>query len=228
MAIQEKMREHNQTRMQEKPYSREEKYLAEEKALLNALPAKPFELKYYAEYTVRTNNHVRLGEDRHYYSVPYTYIGKKVKIIYTKNMVWIYCEGQQIAVHARQNGPGQYTSQREHLCSQHQHYLDRSPDYYLQRARSRSYQMYQLFEHIFQQGKYPEQLYNTCDGILNLYRKTDHSKVNKACQMALDHQNYSYKFILNILQNNMLDPEPKAPEKKTPNHPNIRGQSYFI
>ena len=79
MAIQEKMREHNQTRMQEKPYSREEKYLAEEKALLNALPAKPFELKYYAEYTVRTNNHVRLGEDRHYYSVPYTYISKKSK-----------------------------------------------------------------------------------------------------------------------------------------------------
>jgi len=227
MAIQEKMREHNQTRMQEKPYSREEKFLAEEKALLSALPAKPFELKCYLQCTVRTNNHVKLGEDRHYYSVPYQYIGKKVKIIYTKSMVWIYCSGQQIAVHTRQRGPGQYTSQRDHLCSQHQHYLDRSPAYYLQRASSRSYQMYQLFEYIFKQGKYPEQLYNTCDGILNLYKKADQSKVNKACQMAIDHQNYSYKFILNILQNNMLEQEPKEVEKKTPNHPNIRGQSYF-
>jgi hypothetical protein len=115
MAIQEKMREHNQTRMQEKPYSREEKFLAEEKALLSALPAKPFELKCYLQCTVRNNNHVKLGEDRHYYSVPYQYIGKKVKIIYTKNMVWIYCSGQQIAVHTRQRGPGQYTSERDHL-----------------------------------------------------------------------------------------------------------------
>jgi transposase len=80
MAIQEKMREHNQTRMQEKPYSREEKFLAEEKGLLRALPLKPFELKCYLQCTVRTNNHVKLSEDRHYYSVPYQYIGKKVKI----------------------------------------------------------------------------------------------------------------------------------------------------
>jgi hypothetical protein len=142
-------------------------------------------------------------------------------------MVWIYCAGKQIAVHTRQIGQGQYTSQRDHLCSQHQHYLDRSPDYYLQRASSKSSQMYQLFEYIFKQGKYPEQLYNTCDGILNLYKKSDQNKVNKACQMAIDHQNYSYKFILNILQNNMLEQEPKEVEKKTPNHPNIRGQSYF-
>jgi hypothetical protein len=62
---------------------------------------------------------------------------------------------------------------------------------------------------------------------MNLYKKADQSKVNKACQMAIDHQNYSYKFILNILQNNMLEQEPKEVEKKTPNHPNIRGQSYF-
>lgn len=227
MAIQEKMREHNQTRMQEKPYCREEKFIAEEKGLLKALPAKPFEIKCYTACTVRANNHVRLGEDRHYYSVPYTFIGKKVKIIYTKNMVWIYCKGQQIAVHVRQHGPGQYTSQRDHLCSQHQHYLDRSPQYYLQRAGSRSHQMYQLFEHIFQQGKYPEQLYNTCDGILNLYRKADHHKINKACQIALDHKNYSYKFILNILQNNMVDHLPKEEEKKIPDHQNIRGQSYY-
>ncbi len=227
MAIQEKMGDHNQTRMQEKPYCRQEKFLAEEKPLLGELPAKPFEIKYYKEYTVRTNNHIKLTEDHHYYSVPYQYIGKKAKVIYTKNLVRIYCEGKQVAVHPRQSGQGTYTSQSDHLCSQHQHYLKRSPDYYLARSKSRSHQMYQLFERIFKQKKHPEQLYGTCDGILNLYKKADHKKVNKACQIALDHKNYSYQFILNILRNNMLEPEVPAEERITPTHQNIRGQQYF-
>ncbi|MDP3180223.1 MAG: IS21 family transposase, partial [Bacteroidota bacterium] len=48
-AIREKIREHNQTRMQQKPYCREEKFLADEKHLLQSLPEQPFELKYYRE-----------------------------------------------------------------------------------------------------------------------------------------------------------------------------------
>lgn len=45
-AIADKVRDHNQTRMQQKPYSREEKFLSEEKAALTALPGAEFELKY--------------------------------------------------------------------------------------------------------------------------------------------------------------------------------------
>jgi hypothetical protein len=48
-AISQKNKEHTQTRMQQKPYSREEKFLAEEKALLQPLPQTSFELKYYRE-----------------------------------------------------------------------------------------------------------------------------------------------------------------------------------
>ena len=45
MAVKEKTRDHNQTRMQQKPYCREEKFLADERHLLNPLPDAPFELK---------------------------------------------------------------------------------------------------------------------------------------------------------------------------------------
>ena len=76
-AIAKKIKKHNQTRRQQKPQCREEQFLAEEKKLLSALPPHPFELKYYARHTVAQNNHIYLGQDKHYYSVPYQYIGKK-------------------------------------------------------------------------------------------------------------------------------------------------------
>ena len=93
-AIKKKNREHTQTRMQQKPYTREEKFLAEEKPLLGPLPQTPFELKHYRELTVAKNNHIYLTEDKHYYSAPYIYIGSRVKVIYTRSMVRIYAKGE--------------------------------------------------------------------------------------------------------------------------------------
>ena len=226
-AIAEKMRVHNQTRMQEKSYCREECFLAEEKPLLKPLPDNSFEIKTYKEYTVRLNNHIKITEDHHYYSVPYQYTGKKVKVIYTRTMVRIYAQGKVIAVHSRNYRTGGYTSQKAHLCSHHQHYLKRSPDYYLAKAKSISAVLYDLFTKIFLQNKHPEQLYGTCDGLLNIYRRSDHQKADKACQLAIAYQNYSYRFILNIIKNNMAEEPIKVLEKPLPEHHNIRGKNYY-
>jgi transposase len=226
-AIKEKIREHNQTRMQQKPYCREEKFLADEKHLLQSLPEQPFELKYYRELKVARNNHIYLAQDKHYYSVPFAYIGQSVKVIYTRTMVRIYAKGEQIAVHVRDYKPGGYTTDREHLCSAHQHYLDRSPDYYLNKAKQKSDELYQLIRLMFAQNRHPEQLYRTCDGLLNLQRKTDEKDFNKACLMAIEYQNYSYRFILNILTNKMTENQETKPEKPLPNHENLRKREYY-
>jgi transposase len=50
-AIKAKVKEHNQTRMQQKPYCREEHFLAEEKKQLLPLPKERFEIKYYCHPT---------------------------------------------------------------------------------------------------------------------------------------------------------------------------------
>ena len=92
-AIAEKIREHNQTRMQQKDYCREEKYLAEEKQLLAPLPVTRFEVKYYKQLKVARNNHIYLTTDKHYYSVHYSHIGSQVMVIYTRSMVYIYANG---------------------------------------------------------------------------------------------------------------------------------------
>lgn len=227
-AIKDKTKEHNQTRMQQKPYCREERFLAHEKHLLHPLPQGPFELKYYRELKVAKNNHIYLAQDKHYYSVPYTLIGLVVKVIYTRSMVHIYANGRQIAVHIRDYKPGGYTTEKEHLCSAHQHYMDRSPDYYLHKSKLKSEVLHQLLEHLFAQNRHPEQLYRTCDGLLNLERKTEQKDFDKACQIAIECQKYSYVFVLNILKNKMTQEPQSKPSQPLPDHQNIRGKEYYI
>lgn len=225
--IKEKTREHNQTRMQQKPYSREECFLSNEQHLLGALPVNDFELKYYCRLKVAKNNHVYLAKDKHYYSVPYSYIGLMAKVIYTRSMVYIYIAGKQVAVHQRNYSQGRYSTQKEHLCSHHQHYLDRSPDYYLEKAKHRNDVFYQLISAVFSQERHPEQLYRTCDGLFSLQHKTEPGKFSDACTIALNNKNYTYHFLANIIKNNMAAYQLSEAKKALPKHQNIRGKEYY-
>lgn len=225
-AIKEKMKLHNQTRMQQKDYCREEKFLADEKKHLLKLPVETFEIKHYREHKVAKNNHIYLSQNKHHYSVPFENIGKKTKVIYTRSLVKIYCEGKQIAVHPRSLKKGGYTTTKEHLCSHHQFYKDRSPSYYLQRANNHSEALYQFTNGLFKQNKYPEQLYKTCDGILSLSRKIPRDTFIKACWIALENH-YSYKFLKQLIENNMIENTPRPIVKPLPEHTNIRGAQAY-
>jgi hypothetical protein len=214
--------------MQQKPYSREEKFLAEEKMLLQPLPQTPFELKYYRDLKVGKNNHVYLALDKHYYSVPFAYTGMQAKVIFTRSMVRIYVKGELVATHSRSYRQGAYSTVIDHLCSHHQHYLDRSPVFYARQAAKTSTVFAQLVELMFaNNGRHPEQLYRSCDGLLSLQRKTQPDSFEKACQMAIDNQNYSYGFINKILINKMTEHPQTITEKSLPLHSNIRGKEYY-
>jgi len=97
----------------------------------------------------------------------------------------------------------------------------------MNKAKLKSDELYQLIGLIFAQNRHPEQLYKTCDGLLNLQRKTDQKDFHKACLMAIEHQNYSYRFILNILTNKMTNQPEAKQEKPLPNHENLRKREYY-
>lgn len=226
-AIRNKVHEHNQTRMQKKPWSRQEKFLADERQLLAPLPKEPFEIKKYKELTVAKNGHIYLSEGKNYYSVPYYYIGQKVKVIYTKTRVHIYTKGGQVAAHLRSYRAAFYTTQDNHLASQHKHYKDRSPDYYIHKAKAFSPSFKTLVEQLFKQDKHPEQLYKSCDGLLRLAKSTLKETLEKACKLALEHHEYGYNFLKNIIENKMTDEKPQVNEKSLPKHNNVRGSKHY-
>ena len=224
-SLAEKTLEHNQTRMQQKDYSRQEKFLADEKPLLRALPETDFQLKYYTRLRVGLNNCIYLGRDKHYYSVPYIHIGEEAQVIYTRTMVKIFCRGQQVASHERRTGFG-YSIVKEHLCSAHQHYSERSPEYYMEMAKKRSSLLTEVMECIFNDSKPPEVHYKTCDGLLSLARKTDPVLFEKACRIALDYQNVNYGFIKSLLTGKSILMETEE-YKPLPTTEEGRGKHYY-
>jgi transposase len=226
VALFEKTMEHNQTRMQRTDYSRRERFLADEKQLLAPLPETAFEIKYYIDLRVGLNNHIYLGRDRHYYSVPYPYIGQKVQVIHTRTLVKIFCKNQPVATHRRFAGFG-YTTVEDHLCSAHQHYNKRSPEYYIETAKKKSLVLSTVITQIFNGVKPPEAYYKTCDGLLSLERKTEPDVFEKACQAALDNDMLSYGFIKSLIENKVLTQGSEDCKSLPVSTEYIRGKDYY-
>lgn len=228
-AFAEKTREHNQTRQQQKGYCREEQFLSEEKPLLKPLPDTPFEVKYYTSLRVSANNCVYLGRDKHHYSVPYQYIGERVEVIYTRDLVRLYVRGEKVATHTRTTGFG-YTTRKEHMGSSHNFYKNRNPDYYIKQASKHSDTLAELFAAMFERSEYPELQYKMCDGMLDLQRKTDPVAFEQACRYALEHGILTFNsfkrvietraYLLNLAGTGHVQP-------KHARHVNIRGKGYY-
>ena len=68
----------------------------------------------------------------------------------------------------------------------------------MQKAKKLNETFFQLIEQVFQQKRYPEQLYRSCDGLFRLQRKTEPDEFRKACLIALKYNKYSYHFLRNI------------------------------
>ena len=45
--------------------------------------------------------------------------------------------------------------------------------------------------------------------------------------MAIEHKNYSYGFVMNVIKNKMTEYTQNTTEQKLPEHKNIRGKDYF-
>lgn len=225
-ALSEKTLEHNQTRMQRCDYSRQERFIASEKDKLRPLPLTDFEKKYYAELKVESNCCIYLARDKHYYSVPYQHIGEKVQVIYTRTLVKIYYRSKLVATHQRTVGHG-YTTVKEHLCSTHRFYRERSAEFYINEAGKKSDTFKALIVNIFNKRNYPPELsYKTCDGLLSLSRKTNPVYFEEACQTAIEVEKFSYCFVRDLIQTRYKSSE-REKYKPLPKITEVRGKHYY-
>jgi hypothetical protein len=124
----------NNKLMQGRPYSRRMLFEETEREVLQPLQAHCFEIMHKKVATVMKNNHVCLSVDKHYYSMPYEYIGKKVKLFYNQADLEIYYQYEKIASHKRGHRPFRYTTVSEHLASSHQYITDWTPESFIERA----------------------------------------------------------------------------------------------
>jgi transposase len=227
-AVAEKMKAHNQKRMQQHPYSREERFLAIEKPNLLPLPATDFEIRHYTDLKVEQNCCIYLGRDKHYYTVPYQYIGQKAHVIYTRSMVKVFIDGVQVASHIRDLSPGKYTIRQEHLASNSRAYRGRSPQTYIDKGCRFMPALGDVIRNIFYTSAMPpETHYRTCDALMALGRRTDPVVFKKACQTAIACGRTSLGFIRQLVDSHCASVDDRPSRAVPPQHKNIRGKSHF-
>lgn len=227
-AIREKLAVHNSRCFQRLQISRKQLFQEIEKAVLKPLPVNPYELRSFKSVKVQLNYHVYLSDDQHYYSVPYPYRGKKVKIIYTDSIVEIYHKNVRIAFHKRDRSQNKYTTLAEHMPPNHRFYQDWCPEKIIEWAGKKGSYVRELVVKLLARGSYPEQTYKVCLGVINLSKQYDARRVDRACQRALEFRYYSYKAVKNILAKGLDKIEAEALfQTKLPEHENIRGHDYY-
>lgn len=221
------LEEHNNAPFKARDYSRRQQFEELEKETLSALPLFRYEIKQQAMVTVMKNGHVCLRADKHYYSVPYKYIGKKVKLLYTSTQIEVYLRYECIAVHGRNVRKYQYTTQPEHLASAHRYKSEWSAEWFIAQAAKISPEVADYITKVIENKQHPEQAYKACSGILNLVRKGGRERLIRACRRAAGYKNYSYRIIEDILARNLDKEDAEELTACMPDHQNIRGSDYY-
>ncbi|MDH7448482.1 IS21 family transposase [Aquimarina sp. 2201CG14-23] len=219
---------HNTMNFQARDCSRLGLFTSLEQEELLPLPTEKYQLRDYLMGTVYKTSHIHINKDKHHYSVPYRYIGKKVRIIYTKDTVEIYYKQKRIAVHKRGIKRYGYTTDREHMPSTHRYVADWNPDTFLNWADGIGDHCKTLITLLLAKRQHPEQSYKSCAGVLGFSKKVGNERLDNACKRALDYERINYQSIKNILEKG-LDylQEDTNTESSIPKHNNIRGGDYY-
>lgn len=213
------------------PYSRWYFYDQQECSKLRALPTEPFRLKKVVSLTVQRNYHVQLSENHCYYSVPYQYVGKKVKVYYDKRTVEVYADYERIALHILHPHQKAYTTLGEHMPAHHQHMQlikGWNKDDLLAQAGRVGPSALQAATLMLDNSIYIEQNYKACFGMLMLQKKYGILRLEAACSRTLQGTRVNYTMIKNILEKGLDKLVPPPENNNTiPEHDNIRGKDQY-
>lgn len=230
LAMRRCLHEHNQALFQKKDHSRYDLHITE-KSSLKQLPDAPFELKYSVDAKVQRNYHVTLGQDWHHYSVPFRYIGKKVKIVYDTDQVEIYDGLNRIALHKRDYRKHVHSTLDAHMPEKHLRHKESrgwNQEHFLDKADQIGENFKKVIEYILNSRHFTEQTYNACLGLLRLKDKYGKTRLEAASKRALLGSSITYRSISNILSNGtdrqlfLSDDTPSVPP-----HDNIRGPENY-
>lgn len=212
------------------PYSRRYFFEQQERQLLKSLPPEPFSSKKVVQLTVQRNYHIQLSEDHRYYSVPYQYVGKKVKVLYDTKVVEVYLDMERIAMHIRKNHNKAYTTVSEHMPPHHQRMQQirgwNRDDLLEQAARIGPYTL-QAATVILENNFYVEQNYKSCFGMLMLQKKFGPERVESACARGLQGTRINYTMIKNILERGLDNTISLPAPYVSTDHENIRGKDNY-
>ena len=194
---------------------------------LKPLPMAPYE--YSEKKLARVNIDYHIEYKTHYYSVPYKYAKKEVKLRITRNIIEVFYKDQRIASHQLSNKKGRHTTIKDHMPTNHRKHSEWSPERLMSWASTIGPSVCEVVKRIMESRSHPEQGYRSCLGVIRLEKNFGSFRLEQACLRALNFNTISYKSIQSILKSGLDATTIKAkPESKSISHDNIRGSKILI
>ncbi len=228
IAIRSALERHNNRNFSRRNYSRRSYFEEVERESLGPLNPIRYQMKKHIVTTIDKSGYARLHEDIHYYSVPHTYIGKKVQLSYTATDVEIHYDYKIIAHHTRDRHNHRYTTVAEHLCPRHRAVLEWSPETFITQAAAIHEDVEHYIRRVLDKNRYQDKANKMCSGILGFARKVGADRLAAACRLADSINKYSYQEIQDILKNRSEQIDIPEEPAEMPDHENIRGKEYYI
>lgn len=227
-AIAERLEELNERPMQRFGISRWQRFRSIERAALRELPRDPYRVRRFHQATVGFNYHLYFSPDKHYYSVPWTFRRKTVRIVSSETTVEVYANHERIATHRRDRTPGGYSTHPEHMPSHHRMYAEWSPGRFLRWAAKIGPHTQTLIAGVLDSRQVAEQSFRTCLGILKLADRYEDERLEAASARALIYRVNTYRGLRSILEKGLDRHLPNETRSFVlPDHPNIRGGHYY-
>ena len=218
----------NTKAFQKLPGDRTSEFMTYELPLMRPLPLIAYEYKFIKKVKVNIDYHIEVN--KHHYSVPYGLLKKKIEAHVSDKMVKLYHQNQLVAQHIRSHRMGGYSTLVEHMPKSHQDYATWTPERLIEWAGNVGNAVLQWVEHQLATKAHYQQSCKVCFGLLSLTKIYPDSRVNAACQRALDTGGYRLDSIKIILKKNLdkENREVKPVDRLTGiKHDNVRGQDYY-
>jgi len=175
----------------------QEVFEKEEKAKLIPLPQEEFKLAKVGTRKVYHDCHIYV--DYNYYSVPFEYVGKEVEIELTKNLLKVYYQGKEIALHPRLTDRGNFSTKPGHYPTYKRYSDTEYQEKYLAKMAHLGTYAEQLFFLVIKE--HPRDWGRTVQGILSLGKTYPDEVIEAACKRALSFGVTRYSVIRNICHN---------------------------
>lgn len=176
-----------------------DQFVKEEKNLLQPLPDSEFSFYESHERKVAINCHICL--DNNYYSVPYQYIDRSVEARFDKNLVRIYADNEEITIHPKSTGQGQYVTNPNHFppdkCYSSTSYQKKYED----KMRSIGTSCLEFFNLVIK--KDPSSWGRTIRKTLGLATEVGHIRIEAAVRRAIYFSAIDFNTLRNIIDNNL-------------------------
>ncbi|MBI4957855.1 MAG: IS21 family transposase [Desulfovibrio sp.] len=223
-ALRALVEEYNRRPMQRLKISRRDLFEAEERQVLKALPATPYQPKaFQAERSTSWGFHVWLSEDRHWYSVPHRLHRGKFSLQYTAKTVEIFMGCDRVATHLRDRKVNGFTTDAAHVPPRQEAMERWTPERMISWAQSVGGEVSEAVHYILENAEHPFLGVRSSLGLMSLAKKYGPLRLRGACRRSLSFGGVSMRRVEAILQQGLDNQSvTQMAFPKLPLHENIR------